>query len=166
MEKNKRGRGVERGERSRRIDFSLPPSAENQESSNIRWAGWRKSQMPANVAVSRCYARWCAYRRMQASGRCLRVAYPGYIIRQRQSPAIQLGCPSLVLVHAPSIRSMMYHLLHTYRIKSLWRSNPASERLGEGTKSQGSRWHAARQKLPIGRATDAVTASMSKTARN
>lgn len=46
---------------------------------------------------------------------------------------------------------MMYHLVHTYRNKSSWRSNPASERLGEGTESQGSRWHAAREELSTGR---------------
>lgn len=61
---------------------------------------------------------------------------------------------------------MMYHLFHTYKNESSRRSHPASERLGEGTKSQGSRWHAARQELPIGRETDAVTASMAKTAWN
>lgn len=130
MEKNKRGRGVERGERFRRIDFSSPPPVENQSTFSGLAGGNRRCLLtrplvaapPDGVHTVAC----------RPNGRCLRVAYPGYIIRQRQSPAIQLGCPSLVLVHAPSIRSMMYHLVLAYENKSSWRSNSASDRLGRG----------------------------------
>lgn len=140
MEKNKRGRGVERGERFRRIDFSSPPSAENQStfSGSGRCLLIRPlvSAPPDGVHTVAC----------RPNGRCLRVAYPGYIIRQRQSPAIQLGCPSLVLVHDSIDDVSPGSCLQN---KSLRRSNPA-------TGSQGSRWHAARQAVTAWNPFDAT----------
>lgn len=60
---------------------------------------------------------------------------------------------------------MMYHLVHTYRNKSSWRSNPASDRLGRGPNPKVRDGMLQDRSCPPAE-TDAATASMSRTAWN